>query len=239
MKKFLALLLALTMALALVACGGGDDAASDTTADSGDDAAASTGEFEEMTWKFACSATETSPWVDGAKEFARIVGEKTGGAITVQYYPADQLTAGNQTDGIQALMDGTTELSMHSNLIWSSFDQRFNVVSLPFLFSSTEEADAALDGAGGEALGEILESTYNVHLLGIAENGFRHITNSKHAIASKADMNGLKMRVAGSQLLNRSYELWGADYTNANWSEVFTALQTGIIRRPGEPPAHR
>ena len=100
MKKFLALLLALTMALALVACGGGDDAASDTTADSGDDAAASTGEFEEMTWKFACSATETSPWVDGAKEFARIVGEKTGGAITVQYYTADQLTAGNQTGNV-------------------------------------------------------------------------------------------------------------------------------------------
>lgn len=228
MKKFLAVLLALTMALALVACGGndtgntGDTGSSDTS--TGDTA---TGEFEPMTWKFACSATETSPWVDGAKEFARIVGEQTGGAITVQYYPADQLTAGNQTDGIQALMDGTTELSMHSNLIWSSFDQRFNVVSLPFLFDSVEEADAALDGAGGEALGEILESTYNVHLLGIAENGFRHITNSKHPIESLADMNGLKMRVAGSQLLNRSYELWGADYTNANWSEVFTALQTG------------
>ena len=228
MKKFLALLLALTMALALVACGGGDDAASDTSTDdtaSGDTAA--TGEFEPMTWKFACSATETSPWVDGAKEFARIVGEKTGGAITVQYYPADQLTAGSQTDGIQALMDGTTELSMHSNLIWSSFDQRFNVVSLPFLFDSVEEADAALDGAGGQALGEILESEYNVHLLGIAENGFRHITNSKHAVTSLADMENLKIRVAGSQLLNRSYELWGADYTNANWSEVFTALQTG------------
>ena len=222
MKKFLALLLALTMALALVACGGGND--SSNTATSGGDSESG---FEPMTWKFACSATETSPWVDGAKEFARIVGEKTGGAITVQYYPADQLTAGSQTDGIQALMDGTTEISMHSNLIWSSFDQRFNVVSLPFLFDSVEEADAALDGAGGEALGEILENEYNVHLLGIAENGFRHITNSKHAVESLADMNGRKMRVAGSQLLNRSYELWGADYTNANWSEVFTALQTG------------
>ena len=230
MKKFLAVLLALTMALALVACGGndtgntGDTGSSDTS--TGDTA---TGEFEPMTWKFACSATETSPWVDGAKEFARIVGEQTGGAITVQYYPADQLTAGNQTDGIQALMDGTTELSMHSNLIWSSFDQRFNVVSLPFLFDSVEEADAALDGAGGEALGEILESTYNVHLLGIAENGFRHITNSKHPIESLADMNGLKMRVAGSQLLNRSYELWGADATNMNWSETYTALQQGTV----------
>lgn len=76
MKKFLALLLALTMALALVACGGGSD--------SGDTGAGTTGGdsesgFEPMTWKFACSATETSPWVDGAKEFARIVGEKTGG----------------------------------------------------------------------------------------------------------------------------------------------------------------
>ena len=112
MKKFLALLLALTMALALVACGGGDDAASDTTADSGDDAAAYTGEFEEMTWKFACSATETSPWVDGAKEFARIVGEKTGGAITVQYYPADQLTAGNQTGNVRHIYHKVSSYSI-------------------------------------------------------------------------------------------------------------------------------
>lgn len=118
-----------------------------------------------MTWKFACSATETSPWVDGAKEFARIVGEKTGGAITVQYYPADQLTAGNQTDGIQP--DGRYHRVVHAlqpDLVL--LRPAVHVVSLPFLFSSTEEADAALDGAGGEALGEILESTYNVHPAG-------------------------------------------------------------------------
>lgn len=223
MKKFLALLLALGMTLSMAACGGSSDTSTDDAA-TGEDGAP---QFEEQTWKFTCSATENTPWADMGRDFGAMVEEATGGAVKVEVFAADQLTAGNQTDGIQALMDGTTELSMHSNLIWSSFDQRFNVVSLPFLFSSTEEADAALDGAGGEALGEILESTYNVHLLGIAENGFRHITNSKHAIASKADMNGLKMRVAGSQLLNRSYELWGADYTNANWSEVFTALQTG------------
>lgn len=225
MKKFLALLLALVMSLTLVACG---EKAPATTPDAGTDAPAADGAtFEKMTWKFACSATETSPWVEAAKEFARIVGEKTGGAVTVQYYPADQLTAGSQTDGIQALMDGTTELSMHSNLIYSSFDQRFNVVSLPFLFANTDEADAVLDGAGGDAMKAILEDDLGLHMLGIAENGFRHITNSKKTVDSVDDMKGLKMRVAGSQLLNRSYQLWGADYTNANWSEVFTALQTG------------
>ncbi len=207
-RKFRTLTLALAATLVLGCC-------------------ASAAQFEKMTWKFACSAAETSTWVACARKFAEIVGEKTGGAVTLRYYPLDQLTAGSQPDGIQALMDGTTELSLHSNLIWSAFDPRFNVVSLPFLFDSTADADAVLDGAGGEALRKILEENYNVHLLGFAENGFRHITNNRRPIERMADIKDLKIRVGGSQLLNRCYELWGADYTNANWAEVFTALQTG------------
>jgi tripartite ATP-independent transporter DctP family solute receptor len=226
MKKFLALALALVMTTALLAGCGSTATAPAASSAAASAPASSTTEFEAQTWKFACSATETSTWVEAAKKFGDLVGEATNGAVTVEYYPADQLTAGSQTDGIQALMDGTTELSMHSNLIYSSFDPRFNVVSLPFLFGSTEDADAKLDGAGGEALQAVLQE-YNLHCMGIGENGFRHPTNGKHEIATVADMKGLKMRVAGSALLNREYELWGADYANANWSEVFTALQTG------------
>ncbi|MCI2057262.1 MAG: DctP family TRAP transporter solute-binding subunit [Oscillibacter sp.] len=225
MKKFLALALALVMTTALLAgCG----SSSSTPAASGAASASGSGttSYEAQTWKFACSATETSTWVEAAKKFGDLIGEATNGAITIEYYPADQLTSGSQTDGIQAVMDGTTEISMHSNLIYSSFDPRFNVVSLPFLFGSTDDADAKLDGDGGAALQDVL-AEYGLHCMGIGENGFRHPTNSKHEIASVADMKGLKMRVAGSALLNREYELWGADYANANWSEVFTALQTG------------
>ena len=40
-------------------------------------------------------------------------------------------------------------------------------------------------------------------------------------------MKGLKIRVAGSSVLNNAYQAWGANWANANWSEVFTALQTG------------
>ena len=64
----------------------------------------------------------------------------TGGKIKVNVYAADQLTNGNQSEGIQALIDGDpVQISMHSNLIYSAFDPRFNVVSLPFLFDSVEE----------------------------------------------------------------------------------------------------
>lgn len=220
MKKFLALLLALGMSLSLAACGGSSSSGETTTEEGGESG------FEEQTWKFTCSATENTPWADMGREFGELVSEATGGAVTVEVYAADQLTAGNQTEGIQGVMDGTIELSAHSNIIYSNFDQRLNVVSMPFLFDSYEDVDAKLDGAAGEAVGEVVEEL-GLHLLGIAENGFRHVTNSVRPIESLADMKGLKLRVAGSELLNEEYTAWGANWTNANWSEVYTGLQTG------------
>ena len=229
MKKFLALALALTMALSLAACGGSssgsnDSNAADSSTDSSNTESGTT--FEKQTWRYACSATENTCWADMGRDFGQMVSDATGGAITVEVYAADQLTAGNQSEGIQAVMDGSTQLSAHSNLIYSAFDQRLNVVSLPFLFDSFDDVDAKLDGDAGKAVGEVVESM-GLHLLGIAENGFRHPTNSKHPIESVADMKGLKIRVAGSSVLNNAYQAWGANWANANWSEVFTALQTG------------
>ena len=189
-------------------------------------ASADTIEVEPMVWKFACSTPDGSTWVQGAQYFAELIGEATNGAITVEYYPVDQLTGGSQTDGIQALMDGTTEISMHSNIIYSSFDDRFSVVSLPFLFKNTDEADAVLDGEGGDMLQAILEE-YGLHCMGIAENGFRHPTSNTRQIKAPEDFKGLKIRVAGSSVLLKAYEAWGADYTKANWSEVYTGIQTG------------
>ena len=218
MKKTLAIILCLVLALGTLAgCGGKTEAPAANTGST---------QFEKMTLKFACSAGETSTWVAAARHFGDMVAEKTGGAVTVEYYPSDQLNAGSQTDGLQACMDGTTELSMHSNIIYSSFDDRFSVVSLPFLFSSIEEADSVLDGAGGEALQSLL-GEFNLHCMGVGENGFRHVTNSKRPIKTPADMKDLVIRVAGSSVLMESYGAWGANYTKANWSEVYTGLQTG------------
>ena len=226
MKKFLALVLALVMSLSLVACGGKTEAPAKTDEPAKTETPSDAPKFEKQTWKFACSATENTCWADMGRDFGKMVSDATGGAVTVEVYAADQLTAGNQSEGIQAVIDGTTELSAHSNLIYSAFDQRLNVVSLPFLFDSFDDVDAKLDGDGGKAVGEVVESM-GLHLLGIGENGFRHPTNSVRPIESLADMQGLKLRVAGSELLNREYALWGANWANANWSEVYTGLQTG------------
>ena len=94
-------------------------------------------DWPEMTWNFACSTTETSTWADGGRKFGELMEKATGGKVKVNIYAADQLTNGNQSEGIQALMNGDpVQISMHSNLIYSAFDPRFNVVSLPFIYDS-------------------------------------------------------------------------------------------------------
>ena len=191
--------------------------------------------WEETTWNFACSTTETSTWADGGRKFGELMEKATGGKVKVNIYAADQLTNGNQSEGIQALMNGDpVQISMHSNLIYSAFDPRFNVVSLPFIYDSVEDADAKFDGEAGEKMKEIL-SEYGLRCMGIAENGFRELTNSVREVKSVDDMKNLKVRVAGSNLLMECYKRWGADATNLNWSETYTALQQNTVEGEENP----
>ena len=191
--------------------------------------------WEETTWNFTCSTTETSTWAEGGRKFGELMEKATGGKVKVNVYAADQLTNGNQSEGIQALMNGDpVQISMHSNLIYSAFDPRFNVVSLPFIYDSVEDADAKFDGEAGEKLKEIL-SEYGLHCMGIAENGFRELTNSVREVKSVDDMKNLKIRVAGSNLLMECYKRWGADATNLNWSETYTALQQNTVEGQENP----
>lgn len=214
MKKILAIVLAMTMVLAMGAAAFADGDVVEVK--------------KAMEWKYACSATDNTCWADMGRQFGQYLSDHTDGKITVTVYAQDQLTAGNQQEGIQAVIDGSTDLCAHSNLIMSGFDQRLNVVSLPFIFESTDDVDELLGagGAGYEALAPIVEGL-GLHLLGIAENGFRHVTNSKKEITSPADMAGMKIRIPNTAVLTYAYGDWGANWQIANWGEVYTALQQG------------
>ena len=134
----------------------------------------------------------------------------------------------NQAKGVEMLRDGSTDFTFHSNLVYSVLDNRFNVVSLPFIMKSVEDADAKLAGEGGEKLNEILLEN-NIVGLGFGENGFRQITNSIREVRSVSDMDALKFRINNSTMLISTYKALGADPTSMNFSEVFTSLQQGAI----------
>lgn len=102
-KRFLALILALVMALSLVACG---DSGKTPAAD-GDSNGDGDSSFPKMTWTAATSGAEGSNFDVGLEKFSELLQEKTNGAVKLDIYCSDQLTNGNQADSIQANIDGT------------------------------------------------------------------------------------------------------------------------------------
>lgn len=188
-----------------------------------------TDEWPEVTWNFDCSTGDTSTWAQAGYYFNALMQESTGGKVNVEVYAGEQLTNGDQVAGIQALIDGNTiQVSLHSNLIYANFDPRFNVVSLPYLFEDYDAVDTILGGEGGEALKAVC-AEYGLVCEGIAENGFRQITNSTKPITTLSDLSDIKMRICSNDLCAEVYKEWGCDASVMNWSETYTALQQGTV----------
>ncbi len=186
-------------------------------------------EWPEATWNFSCSPGDSCTWAQAGYYFNALMRQSTGDKVHVDIYAGEQLTNGDQVAGIQALMDGDTlQVSLHSNLIYANFDSRFNVVSLPYLFDDYDAIDTAFAGKGGDEMEKVL-AEYGIHLMGIGDNGYRQITNSKHPVKSADDLKDIKMRICSNDLCAEFYREWGCNATAMNWSETYTGLQQGTI----------
>lgn len=230
LKRVLALILALVMSLSLFACG--------QQSGGGDSGSGEAGKFPKMNWSAATSGAEGSNFDVGLEKFSELLSEKTGGAVQLTIYCSDQLTNGNQADSIQANIDGTIDVTFQADGVWGNFDTVFSVPNLPFLFDNYDDVDSKLiNGEGGKYLANAMEQKYNVKCLGIGENGFRYLTNSKHAVQTPSDLKDLKLRIGGAPILISTYESWGVDYTTAGWAEVYTGLQTKLYDGQENPIA--
>ncbi len=225
MKKRIALLLAMVMVFSVFAVGCAKDEPAPVEPAEGGEVAT---EFPEMNIKMSVSTSDTSTWFKGGQKFADIVSEKTGGKVQVKVYANEQLSSGSQTKGIEQLQSGITDMSFHSTIIYSILDAKFGVVSMPWILPTYEDVDAALNGAPGQEIKDIL-LTKGIQPLGFGENGYRQITNSKMVIDEPADMAAMKIRIPGINMYIDLFKELGADPTAMNFSEVFTSLQQGTI----------
>lgn len=177
------------------------------------------------------TVSETTTWYSCAAEFAKIVEEKTDGKYTVSIFANEQLSSGNQQKGVEMIFTGVSDVDLHSTIIMSSFDQRFSMPTMPFLFSDYEEADKVLHSKvspAREKLFELVESKGSVPLA-LGESGFRQMTNNVRPIKNVEDLHGIKMRVPGMKMYIELFRVLGSDPTSMAWSEVFTSLQQGAI----------
>jgi tripartite ATP-independent transporter DctP family solute receptor len=168
------------------------------------------------------------PWGLAAQKWADLVQERTEGRIHMKVYPGAQLVSGDQTKEFTAMRRGVIDMAVGSTINWSPQIKELNIFSLPFLMPDYKAIDALTQGPVGEKLFEILKEK-GVEPLAWAENGFREVSNSKHAIKTPADMDGLKIRVVGSPLFNDTFTALGANPTQMSWADAKPALTTGAV----------
>ena len=81
----------------------------------------------------------------------------------------------------------------------------------------------------GEEVEEQLEKSAGFEVLGTYENGFRHVLNKVRPIVTPEDMQGLKIRITGGKLRQDVFAKMGANPAPVDWTEVFSAMQTGVV----------
>lgn len=247
MKKALALLLALAMVLALCACGAAATtttttaAATAAPADTAATAAAGTTTATEPTYtlRLATQVAQPNPLANSAYRFAEDVAAKTNGQVKIDVYPSNQL--GDYTSVFEELDLGTIDLAWISAS--SAFNPMIDVQGIPYIFENWDQARAIwLDQNGFlfKTYKEANESygNQNVLVMGVVPGGFLGVCIAKGTNVSYSDADMFNPAVAKKDLLIRNPSMdvaamivngLGFNSFNLSWSELYNALQTGIV----------
>ncbi|WP_108262440.1 DctP family TRAP transporter solute-binding subunit [Mangrovicoccus ximenensis] len=176
--------------------------------------------------------TPGTPFDQGVEYFISQVDELSGGRMTVKNFPSGQL--GNEAQQIGALQGGLQEMLITSSTNLIKYNELFQVIDLPFAFADDAATDKVLLGDLGK---EMLAGLEGSGMLGLMymDNGFRDLSNSKHAVESLADFDGLTFRVIGAPVFIDTFSALGANPVPMPFPEVYTALETGTVDGQDNP----
>ena len=160
-----------------------------------------------------------------ANEFARRANDKLGNRARVVVFGSSQL--GGDRELLQKLRLGTVEFAVPSSVMSSEVDA-FGMFEMPYLVKNREHMKKIEAEIVWPALAPLAEAK-GYKLLAVWENGFRDITNNARPIQKPEDLSGLKLRVPKSTWRVKMFQAYGANPSPMALSEVFVALQTGVM----------
>jgi TRAP-type transport system periplasmic protein len=160
-----------------------------------------------------------------ADEFARRVNEKLAGKVKVVVYGSSQL--GGDKELIQKLKLGTVDIAVPSTVMSSEVDL-IGLFDLPYIVKDRAHMAKIEKEIFWPSIEPAVEKK-GLKVLALWENGYRHITNNKHPIKVPADLKGIKLRVPEGKWRVKMFQTYGANPSPMKFSELFTALQTGVM----------
>ena len=160
-----------------------------------------------------------------ADEYAKRVNEKLGGKAKVVVFASSQL--GGDKELLQKLKLGTVDLALPSTVMSSESDL-FGIFDMPYLVRDRKHMNAIEKEVFWPRLAPEAEKR-GLKIIAVWENGYRHITNNRRPIRVPADLQGIKLRVPEGKWRVKMFQAYGANPSPMKFSEVFTALQTGVM----------
>ncbi len=180
----------------------------------------------QTTMRISISTAQNSHQGVAIDVFAKEVEKRTAGRYKVQTFYNGAL--GGERESIEAVQLGTQELALSSTGPLPNFVPETKILDVPFLFRDKAHARAVLDGPIGQEMLTKFDAK-GFKALAWAENGFRHMTNSKRDVKVPEDLKGLKMRTMENPVHIAAYKGLGIITTPMAFPEVFTALQQGTV----------
>ena len=183
-------------------------------------------EAPEYVFSYADNQPEDYPTVQGAKEFAKLVYERTEGRIKIKVFAEGEM--GNENEVVEQLQYGGIDFARVSVMMLTDLKPRFNVLQLPYLYRDEKHMWKVLDGEIGEEFKKELEGSGLV-ALSWYDAGARHFYNSSGPIESVEDMKNMRIRVAESDMMAAMVEALGARAVPIAYSDIYAALETSSI----------
>lgn len=222
MKKTLAFLMAMTMALGMTACGGS------ASKDAADDAAASKDASADKVYELKISTTqaETAPIVQGLQAIADKVAEDTDGGVKISIYPSSQL--GAEEDMIDQALAGMNVAVLTDAARMSNYVYDMGIFNMAYLVDNYDEACKVMDTKLFKGWqDELVNQGIRVLCFNFYDGARSFMTNKK--VTTPEELKGQVIRTPGADPWVNSIESMGATAYSVGWSEVYNSIQTKVI----------
>jgi TRAP-type transport system periplasmic protein len=187
--------------------------------------AACSSAFAQVELKLGHVGEPGSLFQQSADEFAKRVNAKLAGKVKVITYGSSQL--GGDKEMVQKVKLGTLDMALPSTVMSSEVDL-FGLFELPYIVKDRAHMAKIEKEVFWPSLAPEAEKK-GIKVLAVWENGYRHITNNRKPIKVPADLQGIKLRVPEGKWRVKMFQEYGANPSPMKFSELFTALQTGVM----------
>src|SRR5690349_19205752 len=176
--------------------------------------------------KFSHVVANDTPKGKGSLKFKELAEKYTNGKVKVEVYPNSSLF--KDKEEIEALQLGSVQMLAPSTAKFAPLGAKeFEALDLPWLFKDEATYTAAMKGPVGKWLFGKLEAK-GIKGLAYWDNGF-HMVSANRPLIHPADFQGLKVRISGSKIADRYFRELGSIPQIMAFSEVYQALQTGVV----------